>query len=518
MNSMILLRVAGPMIGISILLLAIGILAAYNVHEQQQANSDLIAREVNGMFAVEKMFIAVREIRREIDLYLRNGDEKHLGNVTQFLKDADAFIEEARLAARTPKEFELIGKVDEGYHEFESQFLDYTSSAAKQDNVVVLEQLNDQQLSAKVIEPIKECIDYNHQVVALTAANAKVASQHLRLGFLLLGISGCIAGMLFGLGVARTLSRYIVQLDVSIRGVAGKLHDQPRAVQISHLGDLEGLEFSVKRLEDDMERFVERLQARELELLRSEQMAIIGQLAAGMAHEIRNPLMPIKVLVQAALERGPDHGLHGDSLIIVNEEITRLERSVQAFLDFARPPALQTTKADMVDLLSRCVNLVQSQAAQRQIQITSNFPVGPIHTRMDVGQIHQVILNLLLNAMDAMPSGGVIEIEVHAHASSPEPSEYISGESFTEHDAMRLLQAPANQEWFAIYIRDNGPGFSSENLGKAFEPFFTTKETGTGLGLAISKRIILSHGGRILLRNRPEGGAEFTLLLPHCLG
>ncbi|MGV2340343.1 MAG UNVERIFIED_CONTAM: hypothetical protein LVR18_42265 [Planctomycetaceae bacterium] len=117
--------------------------------------------------------------------------------------------------------------------------------------------------------------------------------------------------------------------------MAGQLNEVAAPVQISRLTDLQGVEQGVRQLESELGNMVGRLQRQESEILRSEQLATVGQLAAGMAHELRNPLTPVKMLVQGAIERGPSHGLSGRDLQIVSDEVLRLEKSIQTFLDFA---------------------------------------------------------------------------------------------------------------------------------------------------------------------------------------
>jgi signal transduction histidine kinase len=194
-------------------------------------------------------------------------------------------------------------------------------------------------LTTLVIEPLKECIEEDKRVVEITKAASEEAARQLTIGFLLLGVCGGIAGILWGLGMSRAIGRSMVQLNVSIRGASSKLSDLRGAVTVMHRGDLAGLEAGIKALELNVFSAVEQLQQRERDLLRSEQLARVGQLVAGMAHELRNPLMPMKMLVQAAIERRDDQSLRGRSLEVLNEEISRLEQSIQSLLDFARPPA-----------------------------------------------------------------------------------------------------------------------------------------------------------------------------------
>jgi signal transduction histidine kinase len=240
---------------------------------------------------------------------------------------------------------------------------------------------------------------------------------------------------------------------------------------------------------------VERLERSEMEAMRNEQLAIVGQLAAGIAHELRNPLMPMKMLVQAALERDDGKGLSGRQLAVVDEEIERLERSIQSFLDFARPSPPEKSTFDLAGVIEQTLELVTAKAGRQGVTIYDDLPADPVPIEADCGQIRQVLLNLLLNALDAMPDGGRIDLEVRTRDSAAENG--AGGPPMT-----------------MIRIADSGSGFDPGVVDRIFEPFVTTKETGTGLGLSICQRIVTAHGGRITARNRPEGGAEFVIRLP----
>lgn len=513
MNSMIMLKVAGPMVVLSLLLLTIGVLAAVNVQNQQRTHSDLIAQEVHGMMAGEDVFLVFRDVRRELDLFLRSHDRQHLSHVAKYLEDVRDPLATAVRLARTEKEKELIEIVEKGYRQFKENFEGLSRQATTEENDREFAKLNDEFLTQKVLEPVRDCIRYNRQVVDRTEGLGASTAKQMRLGFLLLGITGSIAGLLFGLGIARALSRSIVQLDVSVRSVAGKLNEVGQPVHISHLGDLQGLEFSVRRLEDEIGGVVEKLHQHELELLRSEQLAIVGQLAAGMAHELRNPLMPVKVLVQAAMEKGNEVGLAGEELRIVNDEISRLEESIQSFLDFARPPALEATPVDIGQVIRRSLDLVWPKALQQNVKLQLVLPMESLVSRADATQLRQVLLNLMLNSLDAVPEGGWIEIELSKSLGFSEDEPRLQDGEITEHDAMRL--GDSMQQWLTIRVSDSGTGFPPELLDRAFDPFVSTKETGTGLGLSICKRIVSAHGGKIRVSNRHEGGAEFLIHLPY---
>lgn len=507
MNSGILLRIVGPMGALSLALLAVGFLAARNVEEQQQISSELIQKEVNGMLVIEELFIAMRDIRYELNLFLRSHDNRHLENVRSYLSRAKSSLLIARHSARTPEESLRIQVVVDGFQSFVDQFETLAALPMSSETDSRLTVLNDAFLTEEIMKPIEECIGYNKLVVERTTEAARMTAKQLRSGFLLLGTTGCFAGLLVGLGIARALSRSIVQLDVSVRSVAGKLHGVSRPVQISRLGDLVGLESGLRQLEDEIASIVERLQQREMEILRSEQLATVGQLAAGMAHELRNPLMPVKVLVQATLEKKEGVGLSGRNLEIVNEEICRLENSIQAFLDFARPPNVEPVQTDLSKLISGTVDLLSSQAQRTGVRISLDLPAGLVLVFVDPIQIRQVLLNLLLNSLDELRQGGDIEISLkEVFPESP------SADAISLQDVVRM--ATSHPDRVLITVADSGAGFPEAMIDRAFEPFHSTKETGTGLGLSICHRIVTAHQGTITVERRKEGGTMFRILLP----
>jgi signal transduction histidine kinase len=223
---------------------------------------------------------------------------------------------------------------------------------------------------------------------------------------------------------------------------------------------------------------------------RAEQRATLGQMAAAMAHELRNPLTAMKMLVQGALA-GEDWGLDspalsGRDLAVLEEEIGRLERLTQSFLDFARPPQLEKRTLDVRPLVEQTLRVVEARATAAQTRVEFEAPPGPVLAVIDPGQFRQVLLNLLLNALDAVAGPGVIRVSVASEAGG----------------------------WLTLRVSDSGCGLPAALGGRIFAPFTTTKEMGLGLGLSICKRIAEAHGGEISGVTRPEGGATFTLRLP----
>jgi signal transduction histidine kinase len=507
MNSGILIRILGPMSGLSLALLLIGVLAARYIERQQHEQSQLIHREFRGMLVIEELYVKMRDIRWECALFARSGDRKHLDDVAVLLTASQRPLDAAEEAARTPEELQLIRNVEQGFDRFSGQFRQLLAGSSTPQPAQI-QQLIDEQLTTRILGPIEECLRYSQLVVERADETAVASARLLRLGFLLLGITGCIAGLFVGLGISRAISRSIVQLDISVRSMAGQLNEVSAPVQISRLTDLQGVEHGVRQLESELGHIVDRLQRQESEILRSEQLATVGQLAAGMAHELRNPLTPVKMLVQGALERDDARGLSGRDLQIVSDEVLRLEKSIQTFLDFARPPLPEPAMVCVCQLVRNSCDLVAAQASHMGIEIRTSLPSAGLIIFADGVQLRQVFLNLLLNALEVMPSGGWVQIAVSTQR-RPDRTEA----EFSEHDALRASLATA-ADLVRITVTDNGPGFPCDQIERAFQPFFTTRETGTGLGLSICQRIIHDHDGTISLELPAEGGTRFVIELP----
>jgi signal transduction histidine kinase len=293
--------------------------------------------------------------------------------------------------------------------------------------------------------------------------------------------------LLAGNGIARAVSRSILRLSVPIHDAAGKLNEIAGPITLSARWSLDELERVLQTIASQIGAVIERLQQSQRQALRAEQLAAVGQMAAGLAHELRNPLTSMKLLVQAAAEHNAAHALSRRDLGVLEEEITRLERLIQTFLDFARPPHLEKQTFAIQSMLEQLVDLVSARAEQQDIRLQTELPSEPVVVRADRGQIRQVVLNLLLNAFEAVAQGGEVRVR---------------------------LGALSSERWLTLRVEDTGPGLPPRLGQEIFEPFVSTKETGLGLGLSICKRIVEAHGGEIDGGDRPEGGAWFTVRLP----
>jgi len=223
------------------------------------------------------------------------------------------------------------------------------------------------------------------------------------------------------------------------------------------------------------------------QLVRAAKLASLGQLSANVAHEIRNPLTSIKMRLYSLKEEAKKYSTVSEDLNVIDEEISRMEGTVNNFLDFARPLELNLQSADIGQILEGTVNLIAPKARSQNITIQKQLHGVPLELKIDKEQMRQVFLNIMLNAIEAMPNGGTLKIEA------------VKSE---DKKSNRVLE---------INISDTGTGIPPEIKNKITEPFFTTKAEGTGLGLFIASRIVKMHKGSLDIYSQSGKGTTVTL-------
>ncbi|MGZ5434909.1 MAG: two-component system sensor histidine kinase NtrB [Pyrinomonadaceae bacterium] len=235
-----------------------------------------------------------------------------------------------------------------------------------------------------------------------------------------------------------------------------------------------------------------------IELQRAAQLSFVGELAAGLAHEIKNPLAGIQGVVDILIRRRDKNDPEREALEGVRHEVEMIDSTVQALLDRARPRLISVRASSLSDTVARAINLARAQLANittggRTVGIEFQPPVDPITIAIDPAQIEDAVLNLIINAIEAVGDDGTVKIQVAR--SENERSEEFEDEAIVE-------------------VSDNGRGISEEDLARIFNPFFTTRTSGTGLGLPAVRRIARAHGGRVEVNSTVGEGSTFSLRLP----
>ncbi|HES58962.1 MAG TPA: hypothetical protein ENO18_00905, partial [Caldithrix sp.] len=243
-----------------------------------------------------------------------------------------------------------------------------------------------------------------------------------------------------------------------------------------------------------------RIQA---EIIRMDRMASLGVLSSGIAHEIRNPLAGIKAMVQTLEEEMDEGSSQLEYVDRILRQVNRLDDLLKAFFSYARPQRPDPRAEQIMDIVREVLPLFRRKMQDKNIEIIENYEKELYYVFVDSNQIQQVIFNLFLNAIDAMPEGGTITIEAK---NSPDLKPVI--------DRRHRMPSLLSNKMIEIRISDTGTGMPQDVIDNVFNTFFTTKSNGTGLGLSIVYQIIKEHGGQIEVESTPNEGTLFKILLP----
>lgn len=259
----------------------------------------------------------------------------------------------------------------------------------------------------------------------------------------------------------------------------------------------------------DLNRTNDELRAAQLQLIQAEKMQSVGRLAAGIAHEVKNPLaiirMGIDYLASIPAEENPDIA----SIVAeMKDGVSRADAVIQELLNFSASRDLDLTAVSLNDVLVRSLALIRYALTQPPVEIVQELAPDLPPVRIDQTKMQQVFVNAFINATHAMPEGGTITVRTYVRTLSAQDVAREAGNRTGE----KLREG---QRMVVAEVDDTGSGIPAEKLSRIFDPFFTTKPTGkgTGLGLTVSRKIVELHGGEIELANRPEGGARVRVML-----
>ncbi|MFH1216974.1 MAG: ATP-binding protein [Pseudomonadota bacterium] len=442
----------------------------------------------------------VELIRQDLVISVQTVQSNLYTTGTSFGKELDIIVDNVlklRSRAKTctdchhepglEKEIIKLQKMTEQYQEALSYFITSTADAERINRL--------QALAADIGDTIIQKSQWmtmtaNEALRLKTTSAMKKVSDSKKILTVTLAFA-FIIGVVISIYFVKSITKPVAALlDATRKIKAGKLQYRIE----------EKLQDEFGELADSFNEMAASLKDQCAKMQETERLAVVGELAAGMAHEIKNPMAGIKVSMEVLRQDSPLPPEDKDVLLRVINEIDRITALLKSLLNYARPPKLETVSLDVNNLLETIIKSARYSAGtkgsksgeqRKQIEFVKDFSLDLPPIVADPGHLQQVFLNLILNAVDATASvigSGVITVQ-------------------TRQTADGKVQ---------IAITDNGKGIDSQSLDKIFNPFFTTKPQGTGLGLAISKRLVEQHhGGSITVFNNSSGkGATFTVTLP----
>ncbi|MFO0878595.1 MAG: ATP-binding protein [Gemmataceae bacterium] len=380
--------------------------------------------------------------------------------------------------ANKPQEKEFAAALEKSYRTYLVKLKQDQDALAWRERIVA-------HLRDDTLPTCQQLRNFNAIEIEESEQNHRLSLERMAWGLAVVGGLASVGGMVLGYALARSLQQTIHQFLLRVQGAADRLGQELPAVEWHREGSL--MQDGADELIYRVEQAVLRLQQQEREVQHAEQLAAIGQLAAGVAHEIRNPLTSAILLIQTGRHDPAAGGLNDEDLDLIESELQRIESTLQLFLDFARPPRLTRSPCELGVVVRTALGLIRGRTEQQHVRVSLHVPERGCVINIDAEQVRQVILNLLLNALDVMPNGGTLRLET---------------------------RFPGDGQELELAVQDTGPGIAPSILPRLFQPFATGKETGLGLGLVVSQRIAEAHGGTLTGHNRAEGGACFLLRLP----
>ena len=462
--------------------LAGGLVTLWHNHAMDSLLGSLVEKNVASFHAAEELETSLLQQKGLLTYYFLDGNAEWLEEIEKFNQSFLDWLQKARKSAYTEAMGEILTEIETEYHRY----------------VIAREKVINLYREGKTVEGAKLHWEVRRQYVALlklcerykliheyAIARVRTESQ-ARAGFInAFALVAMPAVALLGILLAYVLLKQILG---PIRRLA--LETAPANPGSAVPDEVKALSRRFHSLIEDMDQAQSELEKSQEHLLQSGKWAMVGKLAAGVAHSIRNPLTSVNMRLfslKRSLKMSPSQQ---DDFQVIAEEIRHIDGIVRNFLEFSRPPKLkmqQISPSDVVDMAWRLLkHRLESYGVEVKLARETKLP----EIWADPDQLKEVLANLLVNACEMMPGGGTITIK--------------------EEEQGDASLGPA----VAIRVSDSGPGIPPSIQDKVFQPFFSTKEEGTGLGLSIATRIIEDHGGRLELESQEDAGATFIITLP----
>lgn len=482
----LILHVSWPVIAMSVLLMSACFASIVSISRLQSELGDSFRTDSAMLQAAQQVQIHLREYRSHSIVYMAGPLPRRLQQLQEDRHQFLTSLESLRQLSDDPEEIADLHEIETLWNQYEEDLGKDTSRKIHFGTIEEFAAWTDTHRINSMLVPCNRIVERSERQMAETVFRSAKQSKWAGVLLLMVGVIGPTAGLVGGYTIARKLSLRMMNLSVRIQAVQSHLDQDVGAMIVDHAATLGEIDSQLDRVVERVRDVCQKLQEQERNLLRAEQLAAVGQLAAGVAHEVRNPLTGIKMLVESAIRPANPTLLTADDLVLIRDEISRLERTVQGLLDFAKPTVNSRQLIDVRDVINKAIAIHTSRANQNHLTVQFHHHEMAMKVAADRDQMISLFSNLILNAIEASPQHGTIEIEC----------------SKTQMHAL------------AIQIDDQGPGINDSLKNQLFTPFATTKPNGTGLGLAIARRIALDYGGTITAQNRPNGGARFIVTIP----
>lgn len=453
-------------------------------HQMDETLTTMVRKELVLYKVVRDMEIALANQKGFLTYYLVDGNGKWLEQLGLYRQVFTQSIDRAYLLRLDEYQKDRIDDIVKSYRSYtKTKDIAIENYRSKNPETLgAISKIHEKQRDAffGLLEMCRTFSQEQWQLVEEIKTTAQKRSRHLRyIAYGAISLFTILCGLFFFV-----LYRQIL---LPIRGLAIETGSSP---QESSRDEVVSLSRGLKGMMRDFDATHDELTRSRKHLLQAERMAMVGELAAGVAHTIRNPFTSIKMRM-FSLSRSLDlTEVQHEDLKVISDEIARIDKIVQNFLEFARPPKLQLEEWRSSELIQSVISLLDYRLREydAELRFTKRNDLPEIY--LDGDRIKEALVNLITNSCEAMPDGGTISIEE------------------------KVVREPDIGDCLVITVSDNGPGIPETIRHKVTNPFFTTKEQGTGLGLSIVNRIVKEHKGKLQISSTEGEGAFFSIHIP----
>jgi signal transduction histidine kinase len=484
--------ILGSFLVIALILTGAFVIMAFTFRVQD-STTRILAENAHSLETGKDLELYIYDMRVLTLNYLADGDSSWIGELRRkenaFLRSLD----DVRLAVNTETEKRLLQQMGALFSNYQQNLrtalvYDRQGNHARAKALLLL---GNRDFLNTIQDKCRNFILSNERTQVVYENRIRNNNQVIRYAMYALGIGGIILGTVLGWIIARIILNPIYRLVLKVRGAAD--NEVVEHISMSPGKELDELDFHIQRLIGRINKAHEDLEKNRKLLERSNRLATIGKLAPALAHEIRNPLAAIKMLVYSmAGDTGVDDERQRD-IEIISREVERIEGFIQNFLKFARPPKPTIRPVLFQEVVEETLQLLSLRLKQNNIEVVEDYSTQNALVMADPDQVKQVIMNLVINAIEAMGSSGKLVLRILRE---------------------KTEQGSQVRSMVKLTCTDSGPGIEPAIMDNLFEPFIKGREKGVGLGLSISQRIAELHQGWIEASNNPEGGACMTLYLP----
>jgi signal transduction histidine kinase len=471
-------------------ILAGGFLIISYIYKIQDETYLLMEQNVQSAKMAKELNLSLFEIRAASLTYLFDRSSERIAALQEKQNEFIVLLEKAKASANSEEEDNLLQQIAALFSNYQQTLTNalelHRKGYISQPNALIVHASQD--LINTIEEKTNGFISSKESAQAAYGESIKTNDDIIRTAMYALGCGGIILGLVLGWLIARIILNPIYKLVLKVRDAAGS--EMVEHIKMSPGKELEELDLHINRLIGRINQAHEDLQKNRELLERSSKLAAIGKIAPALAHEIRNPLTAIKMLIYAMMQEPEINEDKRHDLEIITHEINRVEGFLQNFLKYARPAKPQMRMVSIIPEIKDTLQLMQPRLRQSNITLTESHQHENLRIKADPDMIKQIIMNLVLNAVESMGQDGELKLTTLVNADD------------------------AENQLFQISVSDTGPGIPDEIKDSLFDPFVKGKDQGVGLGLSISQRIAELHRGWISAANNSGKGATFTIHLP----